>query len=222
MQIIHQDNRIIVCCKPAGVLSTDEPGGLPELVRAALGDSKACVKTVHRLDRVVGGLMVLARSRVAAQLLSQQMAQGEFEKEYLAVCHGAPAEETGRMEDPLRRAPAERKTYVTHTPGPDAQPASLSYRVLEQRDGRSLVAIRLHTGRTHQIRCQFASRGLPLVGDRKYGTDDGCPIALWSHALGFRHPQSDEALRFFLPPPDAAPWDSFSSDMRGVGFAVLK
>ena len=95
MQIIHLDNRIIVCCKPAGVLSTDEPGGLPELVRAALGDSKACVKTVHRLDRVVGGLMVLARSRVAAQLLSQQMAQGEFEKEYLAVCHGAPAEKAG-------------------------------------------------------------------------------------------------------------------------------
>ena len=83
MEWIYQDNRILVCVKPAGVLSTDEPGGLPGLIREQLRDPQACVRTVHRLDRVVGGLMVLARSRKAASLLSQQVREGNFHKEYL-------------------------------------------------------------------------------------------------------------------------------------------
>ena len=214
MEFVYQDESILVCVKPPRVLSTDEPGGLPELVRARLGDPAACVKTVHRLDRVVSGLMVLARSTPAAQELSAQIRAGSFEKEYLAVCHGTPPEPEGRMEDLLVRCRAERKTYVADAPGKGVQPASLSYRVLARAEGLSLVAIRLHTGRTHQIRAQFSSRGLPLVGDRKYSLlQDECEIALWSHVLGFRHPDSGAALEFSLAPPRLWPWDRFPPEL---------
>ena len=113
MDILYQDNSILVCIKPAGVLSTDEPGGVPELVRQALGDPKACVRTVHRLDRVVSGLMVLARTPAAASKLSAQIREHDFGKTYLAVVHGEPDALQGTYRDLLRRDPAERKTYVT-------------------------------------------------------------------------------------------------------------
>ena len=106
---------------------------------------------------------------------------------------------------------AARRTCVADAPGPDTRPARLSYRVLGEEDGRTLVLIRLETGRTHQIRCQFSARGLPLWGDRKYSTlpDDG-PIALWSHCLHFAHPETGEVLYFEQQPPDCYPWDRFT------------
>ena len=110
MELIYQDRDIIVCVKPAGVLSTDEPGGLPELVRQALGDPNANVRTVHRLDRVVSGLMVLARSKKAAAALSQQIREDRFEKEYMAVVHGMTAPE-GTFRDLLLRNKEERDAY---------------------------------------------------------------------------------------------------------------
>ncbi len=212
MEFVYLDRRIAVCIKPAGVLSTDEPGGMPSLVRQALGDENACVRTVHRLDRVAGGLMVLARSRRAASELSRQMREGRFRKGYLAVVHGIPAPAEGAMEDLLRRDRAARTTYVTDEPGPDARPARLEYETLAGREGLSLVSVRLHTGRTHQIRCQFASRGLPLAGDRKYGlAGDGCQIALWSHKLAFIHPETGEELCFVREPPGVYPFSLFYS-----------
>ncbi|MCD8321950.1 MAG: RluA family pseudouridine synthase [Oscillospiraceae bacterium] len=216
IQLLYTDKRIAVCVKPAGVLSTDEPGGMPELVREALGQPEGCVKTVHRLDRVVGGLMVLARSSRAASELGKQMQDGGFQKEYLAVVHGSPARE-GLMEDLLRRDRQERKTYVASEPGKDVRPASLSYRAIAQRDGLALVSVRLHTGRTHQIRCQFASRDLPLVGDRKYGrTEDDCGIALWSYRLSFLHPETGEPMSFACTPPSVCPWDEFKTALEGL------
>ena len=209
MEILYLDNRIAVCIKPSGVLSTDEPGGMPELLRAQLGDAQACVRTVHRLDQTVGGLMVMARSVKAASLLSQQIREGSFRKEYMAVVQGVPEQEQGLMQDLLRRSKQERKTYVVAEPGPDVQPAELEYRVLASEDGKSLVRIQLHTGRTHQIRCQFASRGLPLLGDRKYGTAQDYPIALWSCLLELNHPQTGERVQFFRQPPDTEPWTQF-------------
>lgn len=210
MDFIYLDKRIAVCIKPAGVLSTNEPGGMPSLVRQALGDEKACVRTVHRLDRVVGGVMVLARSAKAASELSRQIREGRFYKEYLAVVHGRPAPEQGRMEDLLSRNRAERKTYVVHEMGKDTRLAILDYETLERREGLSLVSVRLHTGRTHQIRCQFASRGLPLAGDGKYGLlADECDIALWSHKLRFMHPETGEEMEFIQPAPDIYPFSLF-------------
>jgi len=191
MEFLYQDDRLLVCVKPAGVLSTDEPGGMPELLRQALGDPQATVRTVHRLDRVVSGLMVFARTRRAAADLSEQIRARQFHKEYLAVVHGCPPLPSGTFTDLLGRSKQDHRTYVAQQPGPDVREAVLDYEVLSQADGLSLVRIQLHTGRTHQIRVQFASRGLPLVGDHKYGDPqtEG-DIALWSHRLRFPHPRS--------------------------------
>ncbi len=207
MRILYQDAELLVCVKPARVLSTDEPGGLPELVRQALGDPGADVRTVHRLDRVVSGLMVLARNGESASGLSRQIREGTFGKEYLAVVHGVPQEKSGELWDLLGRDKARRMTYVAEAPGKGIQQARLSYRVEAVRENLSLVRIRLHTGRTHQIRVQFASRGLPLVGERKYAVlEDPCELALWSCRLSFAHPVTGKGMDFSLEPPLVYPW----------------
>ena len=207
MELIYQDNSIVVCVKPARVLSTDEPGGVPELVRQELGDPQADVRTVHRLDRVVSGLMVLARNAKAASELSRQIREDQFEKEYLAVVHGSPEYDVGRFYDLLLRDKARRMTFVTGEMAKGVQPASLRYRVLKRKKGLSRVRIQLETGRTHQIRVQFSSRDLPLVGERKYAVlDDPCEIALWSYRLAFTHPETGEKMEFTLEPPAVYPW----------------
>ena len=205
MEIIYQDRDIIVCIKPAGVLSTDEPGGLPELVRQALGDPGANVRTVHRLDRVVSGLMVLARTKKAAAELSRQIREDRFEKEYMAVVHGDLPQE-GTFRDLLLRNKEERKTYIVAETGKDVQEAVLSYRLLAAAENMSRVQIRLLTGRTHQIRAQFSGRGYPLVGDKKYGRGEECDIALWSCRLSFDHPWTGQRLEFTAAPPAVYPW----------------
>ena len=208
MELIYQDQDIVVAIKPPRVLSTDEPGGMPELVRQVLGEPGGDVRTVHRLDRVVSGLMVLARNAQAASELSRQIRDGEFDKEYLAVVHGSPDQEQGRMMDLLLRDKRERKTYVVTEMAKGVQEAILDYRVVGKIDGMSKVSIQLVTGRTHQIRAQFSGRGLPLVGDRKYSLlEDECEIALWSHRLSFFHPVSKQRLVFSAQPPSVFPWN---------------
>ena len=210
MEILYQNANILVCIKPARVLSTDEPGGLPELVREALGDPKADVRTVHRLDRVVSGVMVLARSANAASELSRQIREDQFRKEYLAVVHGRPENPEGTLHDLLARDKARRMTFVAEAPGKGVQEAALSYRVLEYANGMSLVRVRLYTGRTHQIRVQFSSRGMPLVGERKYAVwNDPCELALWSAKIGFYHPGTGEWVEFSKEPPAVFPWTEF-------------
>ena len=207
MKLIYVDEDILLVQKPPRVLSTDEPGGVPELAREALGDPKADVRTGHRLDRVVAGLMVLARNAGAASELSRQIREEGFEKEYLAVVHGRPAEDAGTLRDLLGRDKARRMTYVADAPAKGVQEAVLHYQLLGSAGDLSRVRIRLETGRTHQIRVQFASRGMPLVGERKYSTlEDPCEIALWSHRLKFIHPRSGEPVEFTLEPPESYPW----------------
>lgn len=210
MDILFQDSDIIVCIKPPRVLSTDEPGGMPELVRQALGDEHADVRTVHRLDRVVSGLMVLARNPKAASNLSAQIREGHFGKDYFAVVHGDPLPSTGTLTDLLYRDKARRMTFVAQAPGKGVQEAVLHYRVRASAQGLCFVQVELVTGRTHQIRVQFSSRGYPLVGERKYATlKDDCDIALWSCRLSFNHPTSGEKMEFSAMPPAAYPWSSF-------------
>lgn len=215
MTILYADNRILVCLKPPGVVSVDEPGGVPSLVREALGEEAACVRTVHRLDAAAGGVMLLARSRKAAELLSAQIRTRQFEKEYLAVLSGVPDAPEGALSDWLFYDRTARMARTADGPGPDVKQALLDYRVLGVQNGHALVHIRLHTGRTHQIRVQFASRGLALTGDRKYGAaDSDAPMALWSYRLRFSHPQSGLPVEFSCLPPDSGPWHPFFSILQ--------
>ena len=206
MEVLYMDDDLFVCIKPARVLSTDEPGGLPDLLRQELGDPKADVRTVHRLDRVVSGLMVLARNAAAASELSRQIREDQFEKEYLAVVHGVP-EKSGMLTDLLLRDKARKMTVVVDQPQKGAQEAILDYELLATAQEMSRVRIDLKTGRTHQIRVQFSSRGMPLVGERKYAVlEDACEIALWSHKLGFYHPKTGQWMEFSKEPPEVYPW----------------
>ena len=210
MEILYKDEHIVVATKPPRVLSTDEPGGMPELLRQELGGE---IRTVHRLDRVVSGLMVLARNATAASELSRQIREGSFEKEYVAVLHGYPAEKEGTLTDLLLRNKQEKKTYVVQEMAKGVQEAILSYRVVAETDDFTKVRICLITGRTHQIRAQFSSRNLPLVGDRKYSlNEDECEIALWSGMLGFTHPVSGEKMVFTAEPPAEYPWTAFGGN----------
>ena len=206
MELIYLDDDILVCIKPARVLSTDEPGGLPDLCRDALSDASADIRTVHRLDRVVSGLMVLARNAKAASELSRQIRENEFEKEYLAVVHGC-LEEKGTLRDLLGRDKARKMTFVADKPAKGVQEAVLHYQHQNTANGLSRVRIQLETGRTHQIRVQFASRGMPLVGERKYSElDDPCEIALWSYRIAFTHPKTGRKMEFTHQPPAVYPW----------------
>ena len=208
MDILYHDDAIVVCVKPPRVLSTDEPGGMPELVRQVLNLPSHQVRTVHRLDRVVSGLMVLAVTPEAASELSRQIREDCFQKEYLAVIHGCPEEKAGTLQDLLLRNKQERKTYIVSEPGKGVQEAILHYQVLSSRENLTKVRIQLVTGRTHQIRAQFSGRGLPLVGDRKYSLlEDNCEIALWSYRLGFCHPVTGKPMEFTLEPPAVFPWN---------------
>ena len=203
------DSDILVCVKPARVLSTDEPGGLPGLLRETLGNPEADIRTVHRLDRVVSGLMVLARNAKSASELSRQIRDGEFDKEYLAVVHGTP-DAGGTLRDLLGRDKARKMTFVALEPAKGVQEAVLHYQRLCVNESLSKVRIQLETGRTHQIRVQFSSRGFPLVGEQKYAEiDDPCEIALWSYRLGFIHPGTKERMEFIHEPPESYPWVLF-------------
>lgn len=205
MDILYWDNDIVVCIKPPRVLSTDEPGGLPELLRQHFGTED--FRTVHRLDRVVSGVMVVARNHAAASALSEQIMDGSFQKEYLAVVHGCPEFPQGSFCDLLSRDKARKMTMVVPSPGKGVQEAILRYRVLKCENSLTRVGIALQTGRTHQIRVQFSSRGMPLVGERKYAQlEDPCELALWSYCLKFRHPVTGEQLAFSQEPPAAYPW----------------
>ena len=208
-RILYSDSAIAVCVKPAGVVS--ESGGMPELLQAELGGAVYCV---HRLDKAVGGVMVYARTKEAAASLSAAIARRELHKEYLAVTEGVPREQSGTLRDLLYHDAARNKSYVVTRPRRGVKEALLDYELLgsAEHDAHPLSALRilLRTGRSHQIRVQLASRGLPLVGDGKYGAVlRSCPLALFSASLRFPHPLTGETLRFSAPPPAGFPWELF-------------
>lgn len=164
MTILHCDRDLAVCIKPVGM---DSEAEVPEALKAELGGD---IFPIHRLDKNVGGVMVYARTKSAAAALSKAVQEGSMIKEYVALVHGTPPE-TGDWEDLLFKDSRKNKVFVVKKERKGVKFARLEYRTL-RRGVQSLVHIRLHTGRSHQIRLQFASRGFPLVGDHKYGSRD--------------------------------------------------
>lgn len=210
-EILYADAAVAVVVKPAGVLSQgDAEDAMPVLLQKQLGGA---IFPVHRLDQPTGGVMVYARTQDAAAKLSAQMQSEAFGKEYLAVLDGTPEPVEGELHDLLFFDRQKGKSYAVRRKRAGVKDARLTYRVLAQADGLTLVRVRLYTGRTHQIRVQFSSRGWPLTGDGKYGSrNNRCAPALWSAELHFAHPVTGETLIFRSQPPEAYPWTLFSPD----------
>ena len=227
MNILYEDASIVVLDKPAGLTSE---GGVPAALRQLWNDPDAFVGVVHRLDTGVSGLMVYARTPAAAAALSRQVAQSQeayavrdgrvegrveepqFLKQYRAVIAGGPDEALpaeGTLRDWLFKDSRKGRVFPVSRPRKGVREAVLEYRILKTAGEMSLAGITLHTGRTHQIRVQFAARKHPLSGDGKYGSRVKGDIALQSCGLQFRHPDTGKPLQFSLPLPDAAPWKEF-------------
>ena len=231
MNILYEDASLVVVDKPAG-LSSEE--GVPAALREHWNAPNAFVGVVHRLDTGVSGLMVFARTPAAAAALSRQVTQSQnayavqdgradgraegrpeapqFVKQYRAVIAGAPDESLpaeGTLRDWLFKDSRRGRVFPVSRPRKGVREAVLEYRILKTAGNTSLAGITLHTGRTHQIRVQFAARKHPLSGDGKYGSRIKGDIALQSCGLQFRHPDTGRPLQFSLPLPDTAPWKEF-------------
>ena len=207
MEILFEDKYIIVCRKEAGMLSEgDGENCLPALIAEHLkgsGVSEPKVYPVHRLDKETVGAIVFALTDRAAAELSSQIQRGEFEKEYLALCHGKPEKDEDTLRDLLFYDRRRGKTFTVDRKRAGVKEASLEYVTEASNAEYSLLRIKLHTGRTHQIRVQLASRKHPLAGDRRYGApkSEFDTVALVAHRLSFNHPKSGERLTFTVEPP---------------------
>lgn len=195
MEILYSDKEIVVCVKPLGLDSEKE---MPAALREALGGE---LYPIHRLDQNVGGVMVYARTKSSAAALSRAVQEGTMVKEYVAMVHGTPPE-AGDWQDFLFKDSRKNKVFVVKRQRNGVKSARLEF-TRKTAGETSLVHIRLHTGRSHQIRVQFASRGFPLVGDHKYGSRDAATAPmLFSCRLTF--PYKGESRTFQAYPTWAA------------------
>lgn len=219
--ILYEDNHIIVVLKPQMIACCPDESGdynLFDCVKDYIKEKyqkagNAYLGLVHRLDRPTGGAMVFAKTSKAAARLSEQMSGGGFEKKYLAVLCGTPSKNKATLENYLRKNSVNNTVYVCTQSEEGAKFASLEYEIKETADGLSLAEIKLHTGRTHQIRVQTAAINCPVYGDMRYGGEKAVKgrLALWAYSLKFTHPTTGETLKFVVEPPlGDNPWNKFS------------
>ena len=212
VDILFEDASVIVCLKPAGLQSQGGKNDLVSVLNGYFTDNKSDAKAfpVHRLDRDTAGVMVFAKNSSAAAKLSAQIANNEMKKHYYAVISGKPEEESGILKDLLFHDRQKNKTYTVKRSRKGVKEASLEYKTVGHSYGFTMLDILLHTGRTHQIRVQFASRKMPLYSDGKYGGGSG-KLALFAYKLEFIHPITNEPLCFTAKPDeDEYPWNMFN------------
>lgn len=196
MEIIFKDKDIIVAVKPPHILSQSDSKGNKNAVDILSQMTDGEVFPVHRLDKGVGGIMVFARNKASAASLCAQVSSREMQKEYLATLCGEIEEDRGTLEDLLFFDRGRNKSFVVKRERRGVKKALLEYECISKSEGKSLVRVQLITGRTHQVRVQFASRGYPLSGDRRYGGKGEGEIALRSVKLSFIHPSTGERMEF--------------------------
>ncbi|MCR5341446.1 MAG: RluA family pseudouridine synthase [Saccharofermentans sp.] len=219
IKILYEDNHVIVCIKPAGVLSQSDGSGAPDMltilkryIKEKYGKpGEVYLGLVHRLDRPVSGVMVFARTSKAASRLSEQIRTRKVEKLYRCVVNGV-LEGSGRLENYISKDEDRNIVTVSDSEKPGYKASYLDYRAIATKDCLTLTEIRLGTGRSHQIRAQMAHNGYPLVGDQKYGLKDNrCKdIALESFKLSFEHPVKREFITFEAQIPEGFPWNLFA------------
>jgi 23S rRNA pseudouridine1911/1915/1917 synthase len=218
--ILHEDNHIIVVLKPQNVACCpDETGddNLFDCVKRYIKEKyqkagNVFLGLVHRLDRPTGGVMVYAKTSKAAARLTEQMKTGGFEKKYFAVLASIPDKKQATLENYLRKNSLNNMVYACTRTEEGAKFASLDYTILEEKGSYCLADIKLHTGRTHQIRVQMAAINCPVYGDMRYGGENAVKgkLALWAYSLSFSHPTTGEKLRFVAEPPlSESPWKAF-------------
>ena len=221
--ILHEDNHIIVVLKPQNIPSCQDESKDDDMLSMVKDYIKTTynkpgnvyVGLVHRLDRPTGGVMVFAKSSKAASRLSEQMKDGDFEKRYYAVLVGEPKEEKATLTHYMKKNAVNNMVYVCPPSVDGAKFAELDYQVVDKKEGLSLVDVRLHTGRSHQIRVQMNAIGTPIYGDMRYGGEKAKKgyLALWAYYLSFTHPVSKERLVFRVQPPkENNPWNNFDTE----------
>ncbi len=221
--VLYEDNHVIVVLKPQNVPSCEDETKDKDLLTVIKEHIKekenkqgnVYVGLVHRLDRPTGGVMVYAKSSKAAARLSEQMQNGDFEKKYAAVLAGELKTKRATLTNYLKKNPINNMVYVCPPVTEGAKFAELEYDILEEKSGLTLALIKLHTGRSHQIRVQMANVGAPVYGDMRYGGEKAKKgkLALWAVSLSFTHPVSKERLCFKIQPPaDLIPWKYFDTE----------
>lgn len=223
LTILHEDNHIIVVLKPQNVPTCEDSSKdkdmltmIKEYIKETYDkQGNVYLGLIHRLDRPTGGVMVFAKSSKAASRLSEQMREGDFEKRYYATLVGTPREEKATLTHYMKKNAINNMVYVCEPTVEGAKFAELEYKVLETQNQLSLVDVRLHTGRSHQIRVQMNAIGCPVYGDMRYGGEKAKKgyLALWAYYLAFTHPVSKERMVFRVQPPkDNTPWNLFNTE----------
>jgi 23S rRNA pseudouridine1911/1915/1917 synthase len=218
LEILYEDNHLLAIVKPAGLLAQGDRTGDPtalELARRYVKErhrkpGNVYLGLVHRLDRPVSGVMVLARTSKAASRLSRSFHDREVDKVYLAVVTGSVERDHGELSGHVERT--HKRSRLAAAPTARSREAVLAYRVLARGDGMSLLEVKPRTGRHHQIRLQLSAAGHPIVGDVKYRSRQPLAdraIALHAARLRFPHPVREESVTVSAPPPPIAPWDRF-------------
>lgn len=225
LKVLYEDNHIIVVVKPQNIPTQEDESkdkDMLTIVKEYIKEKEnkpgnVFVGLVHRLDRPTGGVMVFAKTSKSASRLTEQIKNGEFKKRYLSVINGKPREKRGKLVNFLKKNPRNNTVMVVPELTTGAKRAELDYEVLEAKEKVSLVDIKLHTGRSHQIRVQMKTIGCPVYGDVKYGGDilaKGHNLALWAYELKFVHPTTKENLTFKVyPPENIVPWNVFNLDI---------